>query len=104
MLIVILCATLATLIVAAVVGLVFLDLAGHLDTSWRVSMIILAAGLVWGGADRFRQAPVGLGDLLFLVGLAGLLAAGFWRQFAAHIDAADGVVDGRWRFPPIIKS
>lgn len=104
MFIVMLCGALALFIVAAVVGLVFLDLAGHLDTPWRVSMLTLAAGLVWGGVDRFRQAPVGLGDLLFLIGLVGLLAAGFWRQFAAHIDAADGVVDGRWRFPPIFKS
>jgi len=94
---VIACGLVAALILIAVIGLVILDLAGHLDPARRMSMLVLAAGLLWAGPDRFRQLPPGFGDLLFLIGVARVLVTGFWGKLWARVDAADGRRDGKFQ-------
>lgn len=91
----VLCAVLALIIVSMIVAAVLFDLVGHLSPGLRVSMMVLAAGLVWGGIDRFRQAPVGIGDLMFLAGVAGVLAFAWAGQWRAALDRLDGRPDGR---------
>lgn len=95
MTVLLICGVVAASIVALVVGAVIFDLVGHLSTGLRASMAVLASGLVWGGVDRFHQAPVGLGDLLFLSGVLGVLVLAWWDRLAVHLDRLDGRADGR---------
>lgn len=90
----ILCGLVAVSIAAMVIGAVMLDLVGHLADGLRRSMLMLAAGLIWGGIDRYRHAPVGFGDLLFLIGVAGVLYFAWAKQWAAALDRLDGRPDG----------
>ncbi len=104
MLATVICGMLAAIIVALVVGAVVFDLVGHLGDGLRWSMILIAAGLLWGGVDRFHRAPVSFGDVLFLAGVAGVMIFAWAAKWRAALDALDGEKDGRCRFPPIIKS
>ncbi len=70
-------AALATLVAAYVVGLIIV--VGVLDCirvarHQRLGLVMSAAGLMWAGPSRFQQG-VGLGDLLFVTGLAVFLTA-----------------------------
>lgn len=96
MVVALICAVLALVIVAMIVAAVLFDLVGHLSPGLRWSMTILGGGLVWGGIDRFRQAPVGIGDLMFLAGVAGVLAFSWAGQWRAALDRLDGRQDGRF--------
>lgn len=89
----------AALIVALAVAAALFDLVGHLSRGVRVSVLVMAAGLVWGGIGRFLRLGVGPGDVLFLAGLLGLLVCLWWRPLSARIDSLDGRPDGRFRFP-----
>lgn len=64
----------ATLVIALVIALM-LGHGGRLSCLQRVGVCAMAAGLVWAGPARFLGYPPGLGDLLFVAGLAVHLTA-----------------------------
>lgn len=90
------CLILAIAIVAVVVAVALLGCAGHLAPGTRLALCALAAGLVWAGPGRFQADPgPGLGDLLFLAGVAGVLACVYGRALLRRVDALDGHADGQ---------
>lgn len=68
--IVLLSAIVALAIVATVVLKGVLGWAGSISRTQRVGLCLTGAGLVWAGPARFLDQPPGLGDLLFVVGIA----------------------------------
>lgn len=85
----------ALAVVAVVVLASLLGWAGRVSCIQRTSLCVMAAGLVWAGPARFLDQPPGLGDLMFVSGLAVHLAALYGRALWRKIDSLDGVLDGR---------
>lgn len=96
----VICAVLGFAIILTVAAVAVLGWAGRLTRLERVGLCVLAAGLVWAGPGRFLSTPgPGLGDLLFLAGIATVLASIYGRALVAHIEGLDGRQDGRlWPF------
>lgn len=96
----VICAVLGGSIILTVVAVAVLGWAGLVPTGQRAGLYILAAGLLWAGPGRFLSTPgPGLGDLLFLAGIATLLVSIYGRALLAHVEGLDGRRDGRlWPF------
>jgi len=88
----------AAVLAAVVVGVVLLaclfDRTGPQGRLQRLSLCMMAGGLLWAAPARLLGYPPGLGDLMFLGGLSALLlrlyGAGIW----AALDGLDGELDG----------
>ncbi len=90
------CAAIAALTVAAVVVVAVLDWA-HAPRSERLAISAIGAGLTWGAPGRLAAGGVGLGDLVLLIGVFALIAVVYGRRLALRADQLDGVLDGRLR-------
>ena len=84
-------------IVAMVVLTALMGWGGPTNRVQRVSLCVMAAGLAWAGPARLFGQPPGLGDLMFVGGIAVHLATVYgpriWRRFAALDGEDDGRVD-----------
>lgn len=88
-----LCIFLGIAVVSAIIVIAFLDW-GDMAKASRISLVVTAAGLAWGGLVRF-QSPVSIGDAIFLGGLLAYLCFSYGRRVFSHADAADGRQDGK---------
>ena len=84
---------LAAAIVAVVVLVVALGWVDHLSLAQRLGLTARAGGLVWAAPYRAMQAPVGPGDVLFLLAVAPLFAP---TEFLRFLIAACVVALLRW--------
>ena len=93
-----------TLIAAVVVGMIVLialfGWGGMMKRLERIGLFMTGAGLLWAGPVRLLGGGVGLGDLIFVLGLGlhlwALYGPALWRR----ADALDGKADGRVIFTP----
>lgn len=85
----------ALLLVVAVVGW-----TGPVSRVERAGLLVTVAGLCWAGPARYLGEPPGLGDILFLVGLALLVWARHGAAVFGALDRLDGAADGRIGRPP----
>lgn len=83
-------------VVAAMVVMTALTGWGGSPGRWRRrGLCLMGAGLIWAGPSRLLGYPPGLGDLIFLCGLAIHLSALYGHAWWRRIDGLDGAVDGR---------
>lgn len=97
-----LCVIVAAGVVGAVVLLV-LGWGGRLSTWERAGLCAIAGGLVWAGPQRAMSGPVGLGDLLMILGLGIHVAAVYGRALVLHADKLDGAQDGKIDLSKVIR-
>ena len=85
----------AGVIVLTVILTAHFGWGGRVSLLERVALTLMAAGLALAGPERFLGRGVGLGDLMFLTGLAlhllRLYGPAMWRK----ADSLDGAIDGR---------
>lgn len=65
-----LAAVVSLAVVATVVTKGVLGWGGAINLPQRIGLCLMGAGLVWAGPSRFLDRPPGLGDLIFVVGIA----------------------------------
>ena len=82
-------------VVAMVVLTAVVGWGGAVGRWQRVGLCLTGAGLVWAGPARLLGYSSGLGDLLFLIGLAIHLTAIYGHAWWRRVDGLDGNVDGR---------
>ena len=97
-----LCVIVAAGVVGAVVLLV-LGWGGRLTALQRAGLCAFAAGLAWAGPQRALGRPLGLGDLLMIVGVAVYLGAVYGRALMTHADKLDGTEDGKIDLRKVIR-
>ena len=97
-----LCVIVAAGVVGAVVLLV-LGWGGRLSTWERAGLCAIAGGLAWAGPQRAHGPPLGLGDLLMIVGVAVYLGAVYGRALMTHADKLDGTEDGKVDLRKVIR-
>lgn len=85
-------------IVSMVVLVSLMGWGGATGRVQRVSLCVMAAGLVWAGPARLFGQPPGLGDLMFVCGIAVHLATVYGPRIWRRAAALDGVDDGRVDF------
>lgn len=85
-------------IVAMVVLTALMGWGGPTSRVQRVSLCVMAAGLTWAGPARLFGQPPGLGDLMFVGGIAVHLATIYGPRIWRRAAALDGVDDGRIDF------
>lgn len=85
-------------IVAMVVLTALMGWGGPTNRVQRVSLCVMAAGLAWAGPARLFGQPPGLGDLMFVGGIAVHLATVYGPRIWRRAAALDGVDDGRIDF------
>ncbi|MET3665889.1 hypothetical protein [Caulobacter sp. 1776] len=84
---------LAVLAIILVVGLGWTD---HLSRRQRLALTFVAAGLLWAGPARALRLDAGPGDVMFLVGVLGMIldahGSAMWRRADLKDGRADNVV------------
>ena len=89
----------SAVVAALVVGLVLLKgvlgWGAAISRSQRLALCMIGAGIVWAGPGRYLELPPGLGDLLFVSGIAVHIFAvhggSLWR--AVTEEDPDGPFD-----------
>lgn len=102
---ILICGGLASAIVTVFVLVTILDWASA-TRGERMSMGVIAGGLLWAAPGRLHAGGVGLGDVIFLAGVLALIVVTYTRRILEHADAMDGRADGKvgaigvgWRPP-----
>jgi len=79
-----------------VVGVICLAAAwGQTTRLQRWGLVLVASGFVGAAADRALQRPVGLFDVMMLMGLALYLVITYGPAIWKRADALDGHQDGQ---------
>lgn len=86
---------LAGVMVVGVICLVAVLRWGETSRLQRWGLVSLAAGFVGAAADRALQKPVGLFDVMMLMGLALYLVITYGPAIWKRADALDGHRDGQ---------
>lgn len=91
---ILICGALASAIVTIFVLVTILDWA-EASRGERLALALISGGLVWAAPGRLEAGGVGLGDVVFLVGVLALVVVTYTRRILEHADQLDGKADGK---------
>lgn len=100
----VLSAAVAALVVGIVVLAAIMGWGERVTRGQRIGLCVMAAGLALAAPARLFGHPPGLGDLMFLSGLAAYLVARHGRSILQRADRLDGIEDGRLSLSPSARA